>query len=79
MVRTLPCPPYERNGEGALNEVSSEMAAAWAAGRVIDSLSLLEGCGIEYADEIASAADPENLAVTGFSINGKYAFRGRRV
>ena len=66
--------PYERNGEGALKEVSSEMAAAWAAGRVIDSLSLLEGCGIEYADEIASAADPENLAVTGFSINGKYAF-----
>ena len=66
--------PYERNGEGALKEVSSEMAAAWSASCVIDSLAVLEGCGAEHAAEIAALADPESLAVTGFSINGKYAF-----
>ncbi|MBQ8136400.1 MAG: hypothetical protein IJ174_03110, partial [Clostridia bacterium] len=66
--------PYSRNGEGALHEVSSEMAAAWSASRVIDSLSLVAACDLPYADEIASGVDPEQLAVTGFSINGKYAF-----
>ncbi len=66
--------PYARNGEQALREVSSEMAAAWTASRVIDSLSLLQACGLPYADEIAAGTDPEKLAVSGFSINGKYAF-----
>ena len=65
--------PYARNGEEALKEVSSEMAAAWAAGRVIDSLENMGSCTLQYADEIA-AVDPGQLAVTGFSINGKYAF-----
>ena len=66
--------PSSRNGEGALKEVSSEMAAAWAATRVIDSLETIGSCEIEYADEIAALVDPTKLAVTGFSINGKYAF-----
>ena len=66
--------PYARNGEEALHEVSSEMAAAWSAGRVIDALEAMDQCTLEYADEIAAGTDPEKLAVTGFSINGKYAF-----
>ncbi len=66
--------PYSRNGEGALHEVSSEMAAAWSASRVIDSLSMVGGSNLPYAQEIAGHIDPESLAVTGFSINGKYAF-----
>ena len=66
--------PYARNGEEALHEVSSEMAAAWSAGRVIDALAAMDQCTLEFADEIASGCDPEKLAVTGFSINGKYAF-----
>lgn len=66
--------PYARNGEEALKEVSSEMAAAWAAGRVIDALETVDQCALEFADEIAAGCDPEKLAVTGFSINGKYAF-----
>jgi len=66
--------PYSRNGEGALNEVSSEMAAAWAATRDIDVLETISDCELEFAADIAAAIDPEMLAVTGFSINGKYAF-----
>ena len=66
--------PYARNGEAALGEVSSEMAAAWAASRVIDSLEAMGGCELPFAEEIAGGVDPESLAVTGFSINGKYAF-----
>lgn len=66
--------PYSRNGEGALREVSSEMAAAWSATRVIDALETLGKCGVEGAGSIAEAIDTEKLAVTGFSINGKYAF-----
>ncbi len=66
--------PYSRNGEGALKEVSSEMAAAWAASRVIDALETMDQCTLEYASEIADLLDPVKLAVTGFSINGKYAF-----
>ena len=66
--------PYSRNGENALKEVSSEMAAAWSATRVIDALETLESCGLSGALEIADGVDPGRLAVTGFSINGKYAF-----
>ncbi|MDR1541343.1 MAG: Ig-like domain-containing protein [Clostridiales bacterium] len=63
--------PYARNGSGALSEVSSEMAAAWSASRVIDALENLAQEGNSTSAEII---DPENLAVAGFSINGKYAF-----
>ena len=66
--------PYSRNGEGALKEVSSEMAAAWAASRVIDALEKIGEYDNEYTKEIDSLIDPAKLAVTGFSINGKYAF-----
>lgn len=66
--------PYSRNGEGALKEVSSEMAAAWSATRVIDALEMMKDCSLDYASDIVAVADPDNLAVTGFSINGKYAF-----
>jgi hypothetical protein len=62
--------PYVRNGSEALNEVSSEMAAAWSASRVIDALELLK----QDEDPHVEAIDPTQLAVTGFSINGKYAF-----
>lgn len=66
--------PYTRNGPEALNEVSSEMAAAWAATRTIDALESLGEAGGPYAQAIAELIDPAALAVTGFSINGKYAF-----
>lgn len=66
--------PYTRNGSGALNEVSSEMAAAWSATRVIDSLEKIGNSEVSGASAIAAAIDPSKLAVTGFSINGKYAF-----
>ena len=66
--------PYGRNGEAALHEVSSEMAAAWSASRIIDALENIASCELEGAADIAGAIDPEMLTVTGFSINGKYAF-----
>ena len=67
--------PYSRNGEGALNEVSSEMAAAWGASRGIDALELLAGYTVPVNGKDASKfVEPSDLAVTGFSINGKYAF-----
>jgi hypothetical protein len=66
--------PYSRNGAGALREVSSEMAAAWSASRVVDSLERIGESAVPGASAIAAAIDPSKLAVTGFSINGKYAF-----
>ncbi len=67
--------PYSRNGAGALKEVSSEMAAAWGASRCIDALELLAGNTGEVNGKIVNTlVDPSALAVTGFSINGKYAF-----
>lgn len=66
--------PYERNGEGALKEVSNEMAEAWAASLVID---ILQACASSEDENLKSAVamlDTEKYAVTGFSINGKYAF-----
>jgi hypothetical protein len=66
--------PYSRNGAGALLEVSSEMAAAWSASRVIDSLEKIGKSAHPGAAVIGCAIDPSKLAITGFSINGKYAF-----
>lgn len=66
--------PYSRNGEKALKEVSNEMAEAWAASVVIDMLELCEESEDETIHNAVSAVDVEKLAVTGFSINGKYAF-----
>ncbi|MBO7353464.1 MAG: leucine-rich repeat protein, partial [Lachnospiraceae bacterium] len=66
--------PYHRNGVEALGEVSNEMAAAWAATRVIDALEALKASDDENAVKAMASLDPEKLAVTGFSINGKYAF-----
>ena len=66
--------PYHRNGVEALGEVSNEMAAAWAATRVIDALEALKASSDETAVKAMASLDPEKLAVTGFSINGKYAF-----
>ena len=53
----------------------SEMGAAWCASRAIDALELLS----EYTTEVegknvTTLIDPDKLAVTGFTINGKYAF-----
>jgi hypothetical protein len=50
------------------------MAAAWSASRVIDSLEVIAGSAVSGASAIGHAIDPAKLAVTGFSINGKYAF-----
>ncbi|MFA9379431.1 MAG: sugar-binding protein [Acetanaerobacterium sp.] len=66
--------PYSRNGEEALTEVSSEMAAAWSCTRVIDALETMGASQVAGAADIAAALDPSKLAVSGFSINGKYAF-----
>jgi len=66
--------PYSRNGEGALREVSSEMAAAWSATRVIDALEAMKVSEVEAELSAVADVDPEKLAVSGFSINGKYAF-----
>jgi len=66
--------PYGRNGTLGLHEVSSEMAAAWSATRVIDALEMMETSEFTGAADIADLIDPTQLAVTGFSISGKYAF-----
>ena len=66
--------PYHRNGAEALGEVSNEMASAWAATRVIDALEALKASSDETAARAMAPLDPTKLAVTGFSINGKYAF-----
>ncbi len=66
--------PYSRNGKEALKEVSSEMAAAWSASRVLDALAIIADSSLPYADEIAAGTDADRAAVSGFSINGKYAF-----
>ena len=66
--------PYNRNGAGALREVSSEMAAAWSASRIIDSLEQIGKSALPGAFAVGAAIDPSKLAITGFSINGKYAF-----
>lgn len=66
--------PYSRNGDGALREVSSEMAAAWSASRVIDSLEMIAASPEAGASTIGHTMDLSKIAVTGFSINGKYAF-----
>ncbi len=66
--------PYSRDGAAALGEVSSEMAAAWAATRTIDALKSLALSDDARARAVGEAIDPDRLAVTGFSINGKYAF-----
>lgn len=67
--------PYSRNGAGALKEVSSEMAAAWGASRAIDALELMGVYTTPVGGkDVTTLINPANLAVTGFSINGKYAF-----
>ncbi|MCR4587866.1 MAG: hypothetical protein K5682_05610, partial [Lachnospiraceae bacterium] len=62
--------PYSRNGEAALKEVSNEMASAWGASVVIDALEQMA----EDKNDVVADLAVDQLAVTGFSINGKYAF-----
>ena len=66
--------PYSRNGSAALNEVSNEMASAWGASVVIDTLEAAAASDNETIRNSVSALAIDKLAVTGFSINGKYAF-----
>lgn len=66
--------PYSRNGEEALNEVSNEMASAWAASVVIDALEMIDASEDESINKATADLAVDKLAVTGFSINGKYAF-----
>ncbi len=66
--------PYARDGD--LHEISNEMGAAWGASRAIDTLELVVANKMPLlelgpADTLVSA---DKLAVTGFSINAKYAF-----
>lgn len=65
--------PYDRT---SVNEISNEMAAAWECSIAIDALekmvaekTVIEDYGT--ADRVLAAG---KLAVTGFSIFGKYAF-----
>ena len=62
--------PFHRHGPEALLETGSEMAAAWCLSRVIDGLEQLCSPGGRYDGLL----DAGKLAVTGFSIHGKYAF-----
>ncbi|MBR3556627.1 MAG: hypothetical protein IKN89_12005 [Oscillospiraceae bacterium] len=66
--------PYHRDGD--LNEVSNEMLAALGCSIGIDALEKLvsEGTAIGGLGQAGSLIDPGKLAVSGFSINGKYAF-----
>lgn len=65
--------PYRRDGD--LNEVSNEMLAALGASIGIDALEKLTADGKILAGKPAGELiDPGKLAVSGFSINGKYAF-----
>ncbi len=66
--------PYRRDGD--LNEVSNEMLAALGASIGIDVLEQLCAAGTRLGDLGAAGelADPGKLAVSGFSIYGKYAF-----
>lgn len=66
--------PYARDGDP--REISNEMGAAWGASRAIDALELVVAnhtplLSLGAADTLVAA---DKLAVTGFSINGKYAF-----
>ncbi len=65
--------PYDRS---SANEISNEMAAAWECSIAIDTLEKLAADKLEIGEQ--GTADkllaPAKLAVTGFSICGKYAF-----
>jgi hypothetical protein len=65
--------PYDRE---SVKEVGNEMAAAWECSIAIDVLERLAAGHYdlgEYGDA-AHLLAPDRLAVTGFSICGKYAF-----
>lgn len=66
--------PYRRDGD--LSEVSNEMLAALGCSIGVDALEMLaaEDVPIGTAGTAARLIDPGKLAVSGFSINGKYAF-----
>ena len=66
--------PYRRDGD--LGEVSNEMLAALGASIGVDVLEKLCAEGVRLGDLGAAKdlVDPEKLAVSGFSIYGKYAF-----
>ncbi len=66
--------PYRRDGD--LNEVSNEMLAALGTSIGVDVLEKLCADGVRLGARGAAKdlVDPEKLAVSGFSIYGKYAF-----
>lgn len=66
--------PYTRDNDP--NEISNEMGAAWGASIAIDVLEKIVAAktpllALGTADTLVA---PDKLAVTGFSIFGKYAF-----
>ncbi len=66
--------PYRRDGD--LNEISNEMLAALGCSIGVDALEALvrDGAHIGGLGSAEALIDPGKLAVSGFSINGKYAF-----
>lgn len=66
--------PYTRNGKAALNESGNEIGAAWGVSRGIDALEVLAKSGSHFGTGTNMLADPTKVAVTGLSIDGKYAF-----
>ena len=66
--------PYRRDGD--LGEVSNEMLAALGASIGVDVLEKLcaEGAALGDLGAAGDLVDPGKLAVSGFSIYGKYAF-----
>lgn len=66
--------PYHRDGD--LGEISNEMLAALGTSIGIDALELLaaQGRTVGTLGSVGELIDPGKLAVTGFSIYGKYAF-----
>ena len=66
--------PYHRDGD--LHEISNEMLAALGCSIGVEVLEKLaaENTPLGTAGGAAARIDPGKLAVSGFSINGKYAF-----
>lgn len=67
------CYSFYPNVRGAQN-VSSEMCSAWGASTVVDILEAVKSSNVANASNLSSKIDLNNIAIQGFSINGKRAF-----
>jgi len=64
--------PCSRDGD--VHEIGNEMVAGLEASRAIDALELAVAAGTRSGPDLGSPVTPDDLAVTGHSINGKHAF-----